>query len=124
MGEDIEQTKEERDRQVYGSVAHKAGLIHLGKGLRDRTFHQGTGKCFSCEHSFVYRVARRNDPIVQCNESYTHAVMPHDITDCSRYQQRGELSVMDLIKLYSVVDLGVSDKVMGFKQDLPPTIHS
>lgn len=80
------------------------------------------GKCFSCERAWIYRTARRNDPVVMCRATYSDPLlMPHDITECSAYSKRGEVDIFELIKMHNPVDLSKPDKVMGFKREASQT---
>jgi hypothetical protein len=91
----------------------KVKEINVGKKYAGITNDTSVGKCFSCERSWIIRIARQNDPIVRCAGD----VVPHDIIECSKYERKGEVNIWDLIKMHNPVDLSKPEKVVGFSKD-------
>ena len=103
---------------LHSQIETKADMVELGQSLKNLSNGYGIGKCFSCSHSWVMRTKRQNEPIVRCRGVYEQElIVPHDIEECSRYDRKGELDIMTLIKMHNPVDLSKPDKVMGFSQD-------
>jgi len=109
--------------KIHSEIEDAASKVDAG-GRRLSTFNlEGEGgKCFSCERAWIYRTARRNDPVVMCRAAFNDPLlMPHDITECSVYSKRGEVDIFELIKMHNPIDLSKSDKVMGFKREASQT---
>ena len=95
----------------------KVKEINVGKKYAGMTHDVTVGKCFSCERSWIIRIARQNDPIIRCGDD----VMPHDIIECSKYKRSGEVEIWDLIRMHNPVDVSKPDKVAGFTHENPKT---
>jgi len=93
----------------------KVKEINVWKKYVGITNDKAVGKCFSCERSWIIRIARQNDPIIRCGDNE----MPHDIIECSKYKRSGELGIWDLIRTHNPVDLSKPDKVVGFSNEDP-----
>ena len=103
---------------LHSQIETKADMVELGQSLKNLSNGYGIGKCFSCSHSWVMRTRRQNEPIVRCNEVYNQPlIVPHDIEECSRYDKKGELDIMTLIKMHNPVDVSKPDKVAGFSKE-------
>ena len=102
--------------KIHDQIEGKLDAIRTGRSLSQLAFATGIGKCFSCERAWIMRTKRHNDPIVRCNAEYNDPVIvPHDITDSTRYARKGEVDIWTLIKMHNPVDLSKPDAVMGFK---------
>ena len=102
--------------EIHDEIETKLNAIQIGRSVSQLAFDDGIGKCFSCEKAWIIRVKRQNDPIVRCNSGYEEPlIVPHDITDCTRYARKGEVDIWTLIKMHNPVDLSKPDAVMGFK---------
>lgn len=106
--------------KVYAQFEAKADVIEIGQSLKNISNGYGSGKCFSCRHGWIMRVARQNEPIVRCQmgggDFGSPMIVPHDVTECSKYDRKGELDIMTLIQMHNPVDLSKPDKVVGFSK--------
>ena len=113
---------EAKIRTVYNSITAKADkLKEKGNTITIRPGY--VGLCFTCQHAFIYRAQRKNDPVIVCNEDYRgegRDVKPLDIIECNRYAKHGELDLWDLVRSTKIVDLGVETKRMGFDPSKEP----
>ena len=111
--------RDEKDK-IYDSVKSSVEIINIGSSVYSNRFHQGLGKCFTCDNARIMKTSRSNDHIIRCGEIYRGSdVVPHDIVECSSYQKKGEVSIWELIKMYNIVDLSKPDKVVGFSNEDP-----
>ena len=112
--------KDEKDK-IYDSVKSSVEIINIGNSVYSSRFHQGLGKCFTCDNALIMKTSRSNDHLIRCDVIYRGSNMvPHDVTECSGYRKTGEIGIWDLIKMYNIVDLSKPDAVMGFKAHEDP----
>jgi hypothetical protein len=79
-----------------------------------RNFHgiTMTGICKSCNHSHIFKTNRTNDPTVLCGFGEKSFQVSLDISECNKFSQIGTLSVWELAKLATPVDL--DKRTLGF----------
>jgi hypothetical protein len=68
-------------------------------------FPQVTGICRTCSKAWIWKRQYEEYPNVYCMVQYdTARVMPLDVSDCTEYERRGELSLRELADMAVLVD--------------------
>lgn len=71
---------------------------------RARALVRAAGLCGHCRHGLCYRVADREEPIVWCEYGMSSRRVPPAITECTRYQPEGGLTIPELARLAKVIE--------------------
>ena len=93
---------EERD-EIIGKIQTQARPMDAPNAGR---FPQVTGLCRTCSRGWIWKRQYEEYPAVECLVSYEHPRrMPLDVTECTEYDRRGDLSLRELGEIAVLIDV-------------------
>ena len=67
----------------------------------------GKSLCFSCQHSFIFRKAQHNDPIIRCTwlGGRSNEVGPY-VMECNQYSaMSGSMDLHEMTRIATLIDI-------------------
>jgi hypothetical protein len=71
--------------------------------------------CDSCRNSVIMKGGGQGQEVVYCHAVVPGAVVPFKVVECSRYQDKNEMTKREIEMIGWVIEVK-NGKVMGFKQ--------